>query len=245
MGARKARSYYRPRRTLGRRIGAGPSNSIVPRGISSGAVGYDVTSGSSVPGYVGAQDRIWDASFSAAILATGAGTTSLTPNIAQGAGQANRTGNQIGLKWIDICVTLTRESTTMSSSTITNFFNTVRFMLVIDRVTNGAAPGLSGLKQNNSDPLHSPWDSDYVPGAIVPLMDTLHSFDASRSTTSFKKRISLKGIRTTFLDNTIGVAGALNNHLFFLFQSQYDDAPGVGLQNRIQAQCAFTICYVE
>lgn len=245
MGAYKARSYWRPKYSLGRRIGANYRNTIINRGVGSSAVGYDVVSGSSVPSTVRSQDRIYDASFAAAIRADGTGTTSLTPNIGQGANQFARTGNQIELRWIDVCFTLSRESTQMSASSITNFFNTVRFMLVLDRVTAGASPALSTYKQNNLDPIHSPWDSDFVPGAFVVLLDTIHSFDASRTTCSFRKRIALRNITTTFLDNVGGVAGALNNHLFFLFQGMYDDAPGVGLQNRIQAQVSFCICFSE
>lgn len=241
MGSYKARSYYRARRTtLGRRIGA-TQYSIVPRGLSASQSGYDVSSAASVVPRQPLGAKYLSVSFAAPISASGSGTTGITTGISSGTLEDQRIGSEITLHHIDVCYNI--EPNTNSTNTST-FFNGVRFMLCLDRVTDGTAPGLDGFKQNGSDTLRSPWDTAYVPTMLVPLMDTLHCFDSSRRNVFVRKRIYLKGIKTTWNSPSGLVSSSVSNHLFFLFRSQYDSTTGSFI-NQMQGQVNFTLCYTE
>lgn len=241
---RKAAPYFRARRTIGKRIGAGTSNTYQPRSASARASGHDVTSASAViPRPISSQDRQFTQSFATAVLNDGSGTTAITPVIVTGGGETNRQGNQITLRYIDLCYSLEPAITTLTPTEGENWFNNVRFMLVLDRFTNGLAPGLAAYKTNNSDPIHAGWDADYVPSALVPLVDNVHTLDRNNRCTTYRKRVMLTGIRTTYNGVNGLVSESIGNHLFFLFTASYNDA--TTLKNRIQARFTYTLVFTE
>lgn len=243
MGASKARPYYRARRSFGRRIGAGTGASpAVSRLSAAGTHTYSVTTTQAIiPRAVASGSKFYSTTYGAAISASGSGTTGITTQIAAGLGEADRLGNEITLQYLDVIYTIANTNTNVGSQL--NAWNTVRFMLCLDRATNGAAPGLSGYKSNVSEPVRAPWDSAFVPGALVPLMDVLHDYDATHRVITVRKRINLKGVKTTYNSTSGGTANSVANHLFFLFLADYDN--NTTLFNALGCRMSVTLAFSD
>lgn len=245
MGLSKARPYYRARRTFGRRIGAAASNaSRVSRLSNAGHDGLTLTSTQAIiPRPLSSGSKFVTDVYGAAIASNGTGTTGITTQIAAGTGEEDRLGNEITLNYIDIVYTIANNNTAVGSQL--NAWNTTRFMLVLDRATNGTVPGLAGYKADTSgaEAVRSPWDQAYVPGALVPLVDLIHDYDSEHRIVTVRKRVNLRGIKTTYNSSSAGSAYAVSNHLFFLFISDYSN--NSTLYNQLGCRLVTTLCFSE